>query len=273
MNRVFRLLVSALLAAVTAVPVAAQSHEPFQDPVSARLIPGWDLPDGRHVAGLELTLAPGWKTYWRAPGDAGIPPSFDWSRARNVDEVEVSWPTPEIHWQYGMRSIGYDGRVVIPLTVQPRRAGRDIRLRGRMHLGVCSDVCMPHALDINGTLAPGNTAPVPTIASALAAVPYSAAEAGVRAATCTLSPTSRGLQLEARVALPSTGRDEIAVIEPNLSEVWVSEAKTRRTGEWLIATSELIHQRGAPFALNRGAVTITVLGGSYAVEINGCTAG
>jgi len=260
------------MAAALALPAAGQSREPFDDPVTARVISGWDLPDGRHVAGLELVLEPGWKTYWRSPGDAGIPPTFNWSRARNVADIEVQWPTPEIHMQNGMRSIGYDGRVVIPLTIQPRRDGA-VRLRGRMDLGVCSDVCMPHSLDIDGMLSPGETTPVPAIASALAALPYSADEAGVTSATCRVSPTDKGLRIEARIALPSTGRGEIAVIEPNVADVWTSEAKVKRSGPWLIAASDLVHHRGAPFALDRSAVTITVLGGSYAVEINGCTSG
>ncbi|MEM8578585.1 MAG: protein-disulfide reductase DsbD domain-containing protein [Pseudomonadota bacterium] len=266
-----RLLLSLCLA-LMALPVTAQSREPFADPISARIIPGWDLPDGRHVAGLELVLKPGWKTYWRSPGDAGIPPEFDWSRARNVGAVQVDWPTPEIHIQNGLRSIGYDGRVVIPLTVTPRRSGA-IRLRGRMHLGVCADVCMPHAIDLDGALPRGNGTPVPAVASALAALPYSAEEAGVRAATCRLRPTDRGVMLEARVALPRTGRGEIAVIEPNVADVWTSEARVHRADGWLIAVSELVHNRGKPFAIDRSDVVITVLGGQFAVEIEGCTAG
>ena len=251
-------------------PVTAQTF--MEDPISARIIPGWDLPDGRHVAGLELVLDPGWKTYWRAPGDAGIPPSFDWRRARNIGDVEVTWPTPEVHWQNGMRSIGYDGRIVIPLTVQPRRDG-EMRLRGRMDLGVCADVCMPHSLDIDATLTPGNTERVGAIAAALADQPYSGEEAGLRAAVCTMRPTEDGMRLEARLALPAEARGDVVIIEPGIPGAWVSEADVRRDGGWLIATSEVVHTSGQAFAVDRSAVTITVLGGSYAVEIEGCSAG
>jgi len=270
LTRFLRSLAAALLCAGLALPLAAR--EPWDDPVTARIIPGWDLPDGRHVAGLELVLEPGWKTYWRSPGDAGIPPSFDWRRARNVGGVAVTWPTPEVHWQNGMRSIGYDGRVVIPLTITPRRDGQ-MRLRGRMDLGVCADVCMPHSLDIDATLTRGQTAPVAAIAAALAEAPYSAREAGVRAAICTLRPTADGMRIEARLNLPAEARGDGAVIEPGVPGVWVSEAQVARQGGWLVASSELVQTTGRPFAVDRSAVTITVLGGSYAVEVKGCSAG
>ena len=107
-------LVLAPLIAMTGVsPAMAQ-----ESPISGRIIQGWTLPDGRMVAGLDLQLQPGWKTYWRAPGDAGIPPQFDWSRARNVGRIDITWPTPHVFHQNGMRSIGYKDHVVIPLHIQ-----------------------------------------------------------------------------------------------------------------------------------------------------------
>src|SRR5438552_1656004 len=45
--------------------------------------------------GLQFELRPGWKTYWRSPGDAGFPPRGDWSRSSNVADVSVAWPAPE----------------------------------------------------------------------------------------------------------------------------------------------------------------------------------
>ena len=64
----------------------------------AEISPGWR--EGySHVAGLTIRLAPGWKTYWRAPGDAGIPPSFNWSGSKNVADVRVQFPVPEVFSQ------------------------------------------------------------------------------------------------------------------------------------------------------------------------------
>ena len=68
--------------------------------------------------GLEMQLKEGWKTYWRAPGDAGIPTQFDFDGSRNIVSYRTHWPVPEVFWQNGMRSIGYDTEVVLPLRLQ-----------------------------------------------------------------------------------------------------------------------------------------------------------
>ncbi|WP_299165014.1 protein-disulfide reductase DsbD domain-containing protein [uncultured Tateyamaria sp.] len=257
--------------AICAAASSAHAQSGFDDVVQAEVLQGWDLPDGRRVAALRLTLAPGWKTYWRAPGDAGIPPHFDWGRARNLQNVSVTWPTPNVYVEYGLRSIGYTGQVVIPVYVTPARAGKPVRLRSTMSLGVCAEVCLPHQIEFDTLLDAPDASPTPAIVAALADVPYSASEAGVSAATCTLRPTDRGMQIEARVTLPDTGGREVAVIEPGVPGVWVSEAKTTRRGGTVTAVSEMVHQKGGAFGVDRSNVRITILGGDYAVDIKGCT--
>tara|TARA_R110000764_G_scaffold5106_6_gene20521 strand:+ start:4009 stop:4827 length:819 start_codon:yes stop_codon:yes gene_type:complete len=262
-------LVLAPLIAMTGVsPAMAQ-----ESPISGRIIQGWTLPDGRMVAGLDLQLQPGWKTYWRAPGDAGIPPQFDWSRARNVGRIDITWPTPHVFHQNGMRSIGYKDHVVIPLHIQPKAPGRSVRLRGEMDLGVCSDICVPHRLDFDTTLDAAPVKPVPTLAAALAQAPFSRREAGVVTATCALRPLDDGMEVTVRVQVPSSGGTEVAVIEPNIPDVWTSEAQTTRQGNVLSATAQMMHNSGRPFAVNRSAMRITILGSKHAVDIQGCTAG
>ncbi|MEX0310173.1 MAG: protein-disulfide reductase DsbD domain-containing protein, partial [Tateyamaria sp.] len=225
----------AALTALSALPAMGQGQ--FDHVVQANVLQGWDLPDGRRVAAIRLDLAPGWKTYWRAPGDAGIPPQFDWSRARNLGSVSISWPTPEVSQQNGMQSIGYTDQVVIPLHLTPVDAGRPIRLRTTLSMGVCSDVCLPHEVTLDTWLDAPDANPTPAIVAALADMPYSASEADVRAATCRLSPTTHGMQIEARVTLPHTGGTEVAVIEPGVPGIWVSEADTKRSGDTLVAVS------------------------------------
>ena len=101
--------VVALSAAAAAPGIgAAQSVvSTGQSFVSGRIIPGSRQDDGSRLAGLRLTLARGWKTYWRSPGEAGVPPSFDWSRSENVAGVEVLWPRPKFFDSFGLTTIGY----------------------------------------------------------------------------------------------------------------------------------------------------------------------
>lgn len=237
------------------------------------MLQGWDLPDGRRLAAVRLTLDPGWKTYWRAPGDAGIPPHFDWSRARNLSQVAISWPTPKVFMDNGMRSIGYKGQVVIPIYLTPSKPGKPVRLRTTMSLGVCADVCMPHEIKIDTMLDTPDLAPTPAIVAALADAPYAQDEAGVRAVTCSLRPTDDGMEIKAQITLPYTGGPEVAVIETGSDGLWISEARTTRQGDTVTAVSEMVHINGAAFGIERSDVRITILGGDYAVDIKGCTAG
>lgn len=242
-------------------------------PVTAEVLPGWVQADGSHMAALRLTLAPGWKTYWRAPGDAGIPPRFDWSGSKNLARVAVSWPTPKVFDQNGMRSVGYESVLVIPLRIHPVEHSTAVQLSVDMDLGVCSDICVPYALSLDAEIDSSSQKPVPAIAAALAQQPYSAEEAGVRSAECIVSPTADGLKIEARVTMPPAGDDEYVVIEPGPGDIWVSEAKTQRSGGSLIALSELVNVNGGPIALDRSAIRITVLGSKHAVDIRGCSPG
>ena len=249
---------------------AAGAQDSFEVPVEAEVLHGWVSSDGSRTAALRLTLAPGWKTYWRAPGDAGIPPQFNWSGSGNLESVSVTWPTPQVLDQNGMRSVGYENSVTIPLHVEPSRKGKPVHLKAKMELGICSDVCIPHELDLEALIDSIETRPTPAIAAALAQQPYTASEAGVSDVTCAIRPTSDGLRIETRITMPSAGAPEYVVIEPQAGDIWVSEAKTSRTGNQIVATSDMVSASGAPIALDRSAIRVTVLGQSYAVDIQGC---
>jgi len=223
------------------------------------------------MAGLELSLAPGWKTYWRSPGDAGIPPEFNWKGARNLNAVHVHWPSPGIFWEGSMRSVGYKGRVVWPLTIAPKQDGQDIQLKGKVHIGICSDICIPATLEIDTTLPATSNTRTPGIVAALSNLPYSASEAGVTAATCRVSPTQDGMAVEAQIKMPSAGGTEQAVIEAPNPGIWVSEPATHRAGGTLNVSAEMVHASSAAFAINRSDIRITVIGGNYTVDIQGCT--
>ena len=99
-----------------------------------------------------------------------------------------------------------------------------------------------------------------------------AKEAGVKTATCALSPTKDGMRIEAQVTLPSTGGREVVIIEAGQPGLWSSETEVSRSGAILIAQGEILAADDAPLALDRSKIRITVLGDKYAVDIRGCTA-
>lgn len=148
-------LCSAILSANGAI--AGSFSSPWEDNpyARARLIAA-EYPDATRgenpVAGVQIELNPGWKTYWRVPGDAGIPPRMNWSGSENVKSVEVRWPAPHRYIdKYGM-SIGYKDEIVLPLNIQPKDASAPIHLALELDYAVCKEVCLPvnskMALDI-----------------------------------------------------------------------------------------------------------------------------
>jgi DsbC/DsbD-like thiol-disulfide interchange protein len=124
------------------------------------------------LAGFEIRLAPGAITYWRDPGEAGVPPTFDVSGSDNVAKVEPVFPAPKrIKEQDGSEAFGYDGGVVIPLKVEPRDPAKPVTLQLDANYAVCEKLCLPARAKLTLTL-PGATSPyASTVQAALAAAP------------------------------------------------------------------------------------------------------
>jgi DsbC/DsbD-like thiol-disulfide interchange protein len=94
-------------------------------------------------AGIEIRLKKGWHTYWRYPGDAGVPPRFDFAGSQNVKSIEVLWPAPQRIPEQGLVTIGYTGDVILPLAIVPQNSGAPIKLRLKLDYAVCETLCVP----------------------------------------------------------------------------------------------------------------------------------
>ena len=115
--------------------------------------------DGRSKLrlGIQLELEPGWKTYWRNPGDAGIPPKFNWEGSSNIKAPHLLWPAPErMADDFGV-SIGYKHGAVLPVNIEPARGGQPVKLSLDVSYGVCADVCIPVTSRLRLELRPGAT--------------------------------------------------------------------------------------------------------------------
>ncbi|HMK81087.1 MAG TPA: protein-disulfide reductase DsbD domain-containing protein [Xanthobacteraceae bacterium] len=96
-----------------------------------------------HHAGIEIRLAPGWKTYWRYPGDSGVPPRFDFTGSRNLKSASVRYPAPHRLLDEGGTSIGYKGDVVFPIDVVPQDASQPVVLKLKIEYALCEKICVP----------------------------------------------------------------------------------------------------------------------------------
>jgi DsbC/DsbD-like thiol-disulfide interchange protein len=134
----------------------------------ARLIAG-----GGDLAGFEIALSPGAITYWRDPGDAGLPPTLDFSGSDNVVSVEPEFPAPKrIKEADGGEAFGYDGDVVFPLAVKPRDPTKPATLKLTANFAVCEKVCLPATAHLELRLPSAPRSPLAgAIEAALATVP------------------------------------------------------------------------------------------------------
>ena len=248
-----------VLILIAALPAAAQDLP--QGLQSARLMPGWMTEDGQRTAALELVLEPGWKTYWRSPGDAGLPPEFDW-KGSNIGAVTFHWPAPEVIVSGGVRTLGYHDRLVLPFTVEPEHDGEPIGISADVTFGLCENICIPASLEL---FAPSAGAmPDPEIQAAIDAAPA----LSDRTPACEIGEIEDGMSVT--LSTPEPGA-ELAVEYGGAPDIWVSAPEFN--AERSEVTVDLVAPSGKPFPVDPDAIVMTVLGQDGATEFRGCAAG
>jgi len=141
----------------------------------ARLLTGPPAAGGTkaYLAGVEIALDDGWKTYWRMPGDAGVPPNFDWSGSANVARLTVLYPAPARMVEPAAETVGYKHAVLFPIEVVPKDASQPVKLALAVEFGVCREICIPAEANFSLALTPAGMAGKPSAAmlAALEKVP------------------------------------------------------------------------------------------------------
>ena len=137
----FGLVVAA--AGVEAQPKVASEWAPAQS-ASLRLIAADRSADGKIFrAGIEIKLAPNYKTYWRTPGDSGVPPLVSFAGSTNVAAADLLFPMPHVFEDATGRSVGYKDHVVWPVHVTPQDPRQPVTLNVKVDYGVCNKLCIP----------------------------------------------------------------------------------------------------------------------------------
>lgn len=145
---------------------------------SMRLIAGSNMMNNTMLrAGIEVKMQPGWHTYWRYPGDAGVPPRFDFAGSENVKAAKVLYPAPKVHSDAGGQSLGYLDRVIFPIQVTPKEPGKPVKLRVKLDYAVCEKLCVPAEGKAEIPLSAGDSAQDSALQAAEARVPKPAAAA------------------------------------------------------------------------------------------------
>ena len=94
--------------------------------------------------GLEFNLKPGWKIYWRQPGDSGQPPKLDFTNSKNLKSYELQWPYPtkELEGANILTNV-YKNNVIIPIKISVIDIRKTLYLNATLSFQVCKDICIP----------------------------------------------------------------------------------------------------------------------------------
>lgn len=276
--RTLRLPALALWLGLAATPALAQAIvSTGQSFAEARLVAGRPEPAGGRMAGLVIDLAPEWKTYWRSPGAAGVPPVFDWTGSRNLASAEVLWPRPRQFESFGLETLGYAEGVVFPLRLVAENPARPIELRLDLTLGVCREICVLEETTVSARIAPD--APEESaalVAAAEAAVPPPAGRVGLTSARCRIEGTGARRDFEATLAFDRPlDAPRVLVEGPDLA--WFSGVTTEpepdapdAPGTRLRVAAELALADEQAW-IGRSDIRMTVLADNFAADIRGCT--
>jgi DsbC/DsbD-like thiol-disulfide interchange protein len=124
------------------------------------------------LGGIEFELQDGWKTYWRTPGDSGVPPRIDFSKSDNVESVTPLFPAPmKFSDGAGGVSYGYQKHLVLPLRIIPKSTDKPVTLRATIDYAICERLCLPVDASLELGFAEAVSAMDAELATALNTVP------------------------------------------------------------------------------------------------------
>jgi DsbC/DsbD-like thiol-disulfide interchange protein len=259
-----------LSVACAASGVRAEDASPWQrDAHSAMRLLAGSRSGTVLLGGVAIQLQQGWHTYWRTPGDSGVPPRFDFSKSDNVEAVTVLWPAPhKFDDGAGGTSLGYLKQIVLPLRIVAKNADKPVTLRASINYAVCEKLCIP--VDANAELAFASVASTEdgTLSEALNAVPKPASVGDPNPLTVLDVRRDGKTNVLVDVAAPDTSELSLFVEGP--------------TPDWALPIPKLV-EHGPPgvkrFAFeldglppgasaDGAALKLTLVGGEKAYEFN-----
>ncbi|WP_323768939.1 protein-disulfide reductase DsbD domain-containing protein, partial [Marinovum sp.] len=264
--RPVRLLWCLLALALPMAAVAATSESYSSPALTARLITAENgvAPEaGSLSAGLQLEMAPGWKTYWRSPGEVGLPPELDWTSAGNIAEAELMFPAPTRFTAFDIENFGYGDAVTFPIRLALGTPGAPAQLTPRVRLLVCKEICIPEDFTLSLDL-PQDTgidsAAAETLAAALSQVPGEEAASGLTIEAAHLSDNA--LTLAVRHATGFRSPD----VFPELGDAIFGKPELRLDGDRsrLWAELPLLY----PLDTRPDTLRLTVTDGAFAGTVS-----
>ena len=178
-------------------------------------------------AALRLKIIDHWHTYWRNPGDSGLPTRIFWSLPPGFTAAPIEWPYPKRLPLGPLMNFGYEGQVLHLVTLQTPaglKAGQNVTINAKAEWLVCSDVCIPESADLAISLPVVSSAPLQDMRWANAFTDAHAALPG----------TLNGWKIE---AILKNGTATLALAPPPGEDVALGELSFYPFGQDLIANA------------------------------------
>ena len=261
-------LATIVISAISPVRAADSSAWSRDSHSAFRLIAGSNAAGATALrAGIEIKLDPGWHTYWRYPGDSGVPPRFDFSQSDNLSAATVLYPVPHLYSDETGNTLGYKDAVIFPVRVVPKETDKPVTARLKFEYAVCEKVCVPVEGMAELALTAGASALDAPLKAAEARVPkaVSAAQAGL-----TLHRTPGGAKPMVTVDLDAPAGANVALFVEGPTSDWALPIPQP------LPAADANHRRfsfaldGLPPRVNPNApvdLIFTIVEGSRALEV------
>ncbi len=209
------------LAALCNPAVAGSSPAYVSDRITARLITAENgvPPQGKVIsAALEVTLAEGWKTYWKSPGAVGYPVSIEWDGSANLNDHELLWPAPTRFEAFDIENYGYEKAVTFPIRLQVQSPGDVLVLSAHVNMLVCAELCVPEDFNLSLVLPAGSAidrASAALIAEAANKLPVAGVQSDITVSAAALSLDDNRLDISLTTASPFSDLSVIPDLGPD----------------------------------------------------------
>ena len=226
------------------------------DHARLRLIDAGPLaPDsGKRLVGLQIELDPGFITYWRTPGEAGVAPVASFDGSRNLAAATLLFPAPSRLDEGGAEAFGYADGVVFPIEVAPASANEPVSLVVALSFSICAKLCLPASGTVRLALGDEGRGP----------------EAGLVRAALTQVPAPRrlgeGTDLRIESVAPGPERSSV-VVRAQAPEGTKPDLFVEAPEPWYFAVSRGASTSGQAFTFSLTAVAGPKGGGRAAVQL------
>jgi thiol:disulfide interchange protein DsbD len=149
MSRWVVLFAAAVVQVLPATASGTGTPAPVEAPLSsAQLVSAVESvsPGRPFYLGVWITLAPGWHTYWRNPGDSGLAPAITLRLPEGWKAGDMLWPAPTLFPDPPLVSYGYAGSVLLPIRIEPpaqATTGETVRIEADLAWLICRETCVP----------------------------------------------------------------------------------------------------------------------------------